>query len=75
MAVCLQRRRRPDHYGFNGADPQWLIDFAELFPRRATNPLEVTTVPVRCLAAAATLLQHNTRASRRRFVRGHQFGW
>ena len=26
-------------YGFNGADPQWLIDFAEYFPHAGDHPL------------------------------------
>jgi DNA helicase-2/ATP-dependent DNA helicase PcrA len=49
-------------YGFNGADPQWLIDFAELFPASGDHPLEVNyRCPSDVVAAAATLLQHNTR--------------
>ena len=28
-------------YGYNGADPAWLIDFAELFPGAGDHPLEV----------------------------------
>ena len=28
-------------YGYNGADPAWLIDFAELFPGAGEHPLEV----------------------------------
>jgi DNA helicase-2/ATP-dependent DNA helicase PcrA len=49
-------------YGFNGADPQWLIDFVEYFPHAGDHPLEVNyRCPVDVVAAAATLLQHNAR--------------
>jgi DNA helicase II / ATP-dependent DNA helicase PcrA len=49
-------------YGYNGADPGWLIDFAALFPGAGEHPLEVN---YRCAAgivrAADTLLRHNKR--------------
>jgi DNA helicase II / ATP-dependent DNA helicase PcrA len=49
-------------YGFNGADPQWLIDFAKYFPLAGEHPLEFNyRCPQDVVAAAATLLQHNTR--------------
>jgi DNA helicase-2/ATP-dependent DNA helicase PcrA len=49
-------------YGFNGADPQWLIDFADYFPHAGEHPLEVNyRCPADVVGAAATLLQHNTR--------------
>ena len=49
-------------YGFNGADPQWLIDFAKYFPDAGEHPLEVNyRCPADVVAAAATLLQHNAR--------------
>ena len=49
-------------YGFNGADPQWLIDFAEHFPHAGDHPLEVNyRCPADVVDAAATLLQHNVR--------------
>ncbi|MGZ4790626.1 MAG: ATP-dependent helicase [Ilumatobacteraceae bacterium] len=49
-------------YGFNGADPQWLIDFAEHFPFAGDHPLEVNyRCPADVVTAAATLLQHNLR--------------
>jgi DNA helicase II / ATP-dependent DNA helicase PcrA len=49
-------------YGFNGADPQWLIDFAALFPYAGEHPLEVNyRCPGDVVAAADMLLQHNTR--------------
>ncbi|MEO7370125.1 MAG: ATP-dependent DNA helicase UvrD2, partial [Ilumatobacteraceae bacterium] len=49
-------------YGFNGADPQWLIDFAKYFPHSGDHPLQVNyRCPVDVVAAASTLLQHNTR--------------
>jgi DNA helicase-2/ATP-dependent DNA helicase PcrA len=49
-------------YGFNGADPQWLIDFADYFPHAGDHPLEVNyRCPADVVLAAATLLQHNVR--------------
>ncbi|MEP7204169.1 MAG: ATP-dependent DNA helicase UvrD2 [Ilumatobacteraceae bacterium] len=49
-------------YGFNGADPQWLIDFAKYFPHAGDHPLEVNyRCPADVVSAAATLLQHNVR--------------
>ncbi|MEY2581536.1 MAG: ATP-dependent helicase UvrD/PcrA [Ilumatobacteraceae bacterium] len=49
-------------YGFNGADPQWLIDFAEYFPLAGDHPLQVNyRCPADVVAAAGTLLQHNVR--------------
>ncbi len=49
-------------YGFNGADPQWLIDFATHFPHAGDHPLEVNyRCPADVVKAAATLLQHNDR--------------
>jgi DNA helicase II / ATP-dependent DNA helicase PcrA len=53
-------------YGFNGADPQWLIDFADYFPHAGDHPLEVNyRCPADVVAAAATLLQHNRRRVRK----------
>jgi DNA helicase-2/ATP-dependent DNA helicase PcrA len=49
-------------YGFNGADPQWLIDFAQHFPFAGDHPLEVNyRCPDDVVRAAAILLQHNVR--------------
>ena len=49
-------------YGFNGADPQWLIDFAKHFPYAGEHPLQVNyRCPADVVSAAATLLQHNGR--------------
>jgi DNA helicase II / ATP-dependent DNA helicase PcrA len=49
-------------YGFNGADPQWLIDFDNYFPLAGDHPLQVNyRCPADVVAAAATLLQHNVR--------------
>jgi len=49
-------------YGYAGASPAWLIDFADLFPGSGTHDL---TVNYRCAPAvvsgALTLLQHNRR--------------
>ncbi len=49
-------------YGYNGADPAWLIDFAELFPGAGEHPLEVNyRCPAGIARAADTLLRHNRR--------------
>ncbi|MGB8859092.1 MAG: ATP-dependent DNA helicase UvrD2, partial [Ilumatobacteraceae bacterium] len=49
-------------YGYNGADPAWLIDFAELFPDAGEHPLEVNyRCPAGIVRAADTLLRHNRR--------------
>ena len=49
-------------YGYNGADPRWLIDFESFFPGAAAHPL---TVNYRCppgvVVGARTLLTHNRR--------------
>jgi DNA helicase-2/ATP-dependent DNA helicase PcrA len=47
-------------YGYNGADPAWLIEFADLFPGAGDHPLEVNyRCPADVVAAADQLLQHN----------------
>jgi len=49
-------------YGFNGADPQWLIEFDRHFPGAGDHPLQVNyRCPADVVGAAATLLQHNDR--------------
>ena len=49
-------------YGYNGADPAWLIDFAELFPGAGSHPLEVNyRCPADVVVAADRLLRHNRR--------------
>ena len=49
-------------YGYNGADPSWLIDFADLFPGAGEHPLEVNyRCPAGIVRAADTLLRHNRR--------------
>lgn len=49
-------------YGYNGADPGWLIDFADLFPGAVAHPLEVNyRCPGDVVAAADRLLRHNRR--------------
>lgn len=49
-------------YGYAGASPTWLIDFADLFPGSSNHDLHVN---YRCapavVAAASTLLEHNRR--------------
>ena len=49
-------------YGYAGASPSWLIDFADLFPGAATHDLQVNyRCPTSVVNAAATLLTHNRR--------------
>lgn len=49
-------------YGYNGADPAWLIDFADIFPGAGDHPLQVNyRCPGGVVGAADTLLRHNTR--------------
>ena len=49
-------------YGYNGADPAWLIEFADLFPEAGEHPLEVNyRCPGGIVRAADTLLRHNRR--------------
>jgi DNA helicase II / ATP-dependent DNA helicase PcrA len=49
-------------YGYNGADPSWLIDFSQHFPHAGDHPLEVNyRCPADVVAAAAMLLRHNSR--------------
>jgi DNA helicase II / ATP-dependent DNA helicase PcrA len=65
-------------YGYNGADPDWLIDFAELFPGAGDHPLEVNyRCPDGIVAAADRLLRHNRRrvAKTIRGVRPGEHGW
>ena len=49
-------------YGYNGADPAWLIDFGDLFPGAGDHPLEVNyRCPDGIVDAADRLLRHNRR--------------
>ena len=49
-------------YGYNGADPGWLIDFGELFPGAGAHPLEVNyRCPGGVVELADRLLRHNSR--------------
>ncbi|MYA74275.1 MAG: ATP-dependent DNA helicase UvrD2 [Acidimicrobiaceae bacterium] len=49
-------------YGYAGASPSWLIDFADLFPGSAAHDLKVNyRCPPSVVDAAATLLTHNRR--------------
>jgi DNA helicase II / ATP-dependent DNA helicase PcrA len=49
-------------YGYNGADPAWLIDFAALFPGSGDHPLEVNyRCPAGVVDVADRLLRHNRR--------------
>ena len=49
-------------YGYNGADPAWLIDFAGLFPGSGDHPLEVNyRCPAGIVEVVDRLLRHNDR--------------
>jgi ATP-dependent DNA helicase UvrD/PcrA len=49
-------------YGYNGADPAWLIDFADLFPGAGEHPLEVNyRCPAGVVDVVDRLLRHNRR--------------
>jgi len=49
-------------YGYNGADPAWLIEFGDLFPGAGEHPLEVNyRCPAGIVRATDTLLRHNRR--------------
>jgi DNA helicase II / ATP-dependent DNA helicase PcrA len=49
-------------YGYNGADPAWLIEFAQLFPDAGDHPLTVNyRCPVDVVASADRLVRHNRR--------------
>ncbi|MET0908409.1 MAG: ATP-dependent DNA helicase UvrD2 [Ilumatobacteraceae bacterium] len=53
-------------YGYNGADPSWLIDFAELFPGAGDHPLEVN---YRCPAGSVEVVDRLLRHNRRRVAK------
>lgn len=49
-------------YGYNGADPGWLIDFDDFFPGAGAHPLEVNyRCPAGVVDIADRLLRHNSR--------------
>ncbi|MBL8775846.1 MAG: ATP-dependent DNA helicase UvrD2 [Acidimicrobiales bacterium] len=49
-------------YGYQGADPRWLIDFADYFPGAASHPLTVNyRCPPAAIDAARNLLTRNAR--------------
>ena len=49
-------------YGYNGADPGWLIDFGTSFPGAGDHPLEVNyRCPGGVVVAVDRLLRHNRR--------------
>ncbi len=49
-------------YGYAGASPSWLIDFADLIPGSATHDLRINyRCPPAIVDAATTLLSHNRR--------------
>ncbi len=53
-------------YGYNGADPAWLIDFARLFPGSGEHPLEVN---YRCPAGVVDVVDRLLRHNRRRVAK------
>jgi len=49
-------------YGYNGADPGWLIDFDDFFPGAGAHPLEVNyRCPAGIVEITDRLLRHNSR--------------
>jgi DNA helicase-2/ATP-dependent DNA helicase PcrA len=49
-------------YGYNGADPAWLIEFGTWFPGSGNHPLEVNyRCPAGVVEVADRLLRHNRR--------------
>jgi DNA helicase-2/ATP-dependent DNA helicase PcrA len=49
-------------YGYNGADPAWLIEFDQLFPGCGAHPLEVNyRCPAGVVEVVDRLLRHNHR--------------
>ncbi len=53
-------------YGYNGADPAWLIEFADLFPGAGEHPLEVNyRCPAGTVEVVDRLLRHNRRRVRK----------
>ena len=49
-------------YGYNGADPAWLIEFDQLFPGSGAHPLEVNyRCPAGVVEVVDRLLRHNHR--------------
>jgi DNA helicase-2/ATP-dependent DNA helicase PcrA len=65
-------------YGYNGADPAWLIDFADLFPGAGMHPLEVNyRCPGGVVEIADRLLRHNRRRVPKtiRSAKPDEVGW
>ena len=65
-------------YGYNGADPAWLIDFAALFPGAGMHPLEVNyRCPGGVVEVADRLLRHNRRRVPKtiRSAKPDEVGW
>ncbi|MGA0893349.1 MAG: ATP-dependent helicase [Ilumatobacteraceae bacterium] len=56
-------------YGYNGADPGWLIDYDRYFPGAGDHPLQANyRCPAGIVRAADTLLRHNARRVPKRIV-------
>ncbi len=65
-------------YGYQGADPAWLIHFASLFPGSGDHPLEVNyRCPEGIVAAADRLLRRNRHRVQKRIraARVGEIGW
>ncbi len=65
-------------YGYNGADPAWLIDFGDLFHGAGMHPLEVNyRCPGGVVEVADRLLRHNRRrvAKTIRAAKPSEVGW
>lgn len=65
-------------YGYNGADPAWLIDFTSWFPNADSHPLEVNyRCPAGVVEVADRLLRHNRRRVDKtiRAGRDGEHGW
>jgi DNA helicase-2/ATP-dependent DNA helicase PcrA len=65
-------------YGYNGADPAWLIEFADIFPGAGMHPLEVNyRCPGGVVEIADRLLRHNRRRVTKtiRSAKPDEVGW
>ncbi len=62
-------------YGYNGADPSWLIDFDRWFPGAGDHSLEVNyRCPEEIVTAVDRLLRHNRRRVAKTIRAAHHGG-
>ena len=62
-------------YGYNGADPSWLIDFDRWFPEAGNHSLEVNyRCPEEIVTAVDRLLRHNRRRVAKTIRAAHRGG-